>query len=95
MTLRTIFEAAALAVMLLGALLSLMGLLRSRDAMAAIHCASFACITVPVPFAIAVAIGKLGSEATVKAVVLLAIVLASGPIASHALARSVWVRSRK
>lgn len=95
MTARTIAEFALLALSVSGALLAVIGLLRSRDAMAAVHCASFASIAVTVPFVAAVAIGKLGSEATVKALVLLLIVLAASPIAGHALARAIYVRSRR
>lgn len=95
MTIRTLCEWLLLGLMLFDAALATIGLLRARDAMAAIHCASFAAIGVAVPFAAAVAVGKLGSEATVKAMILLAIVLVSSPIAGHALARSVYQRSRQ
>lgn len=95
MTIRTLIEWVLLGLMLVDAALAVIGLLRARDAMAAVHCAGFASIGVAVPFAAAVAVGKLGSEATVKALVLLAIVLVSSPIAGHALARSLYQRSRQ
>ena len=95
MTMRTLIEWVLLGLMLANASLATIGLLRARDALAAVHCASFASIGVTVPFAVAVAVGKLGSEATVKAMVLLAIVLVTSPIAGHALARSLYQRSRQ
>lgn len=92
---RTAVEWVLLGLMLLGTLLSIVGLVRSRDAMAAIHCASFAGYAVGVPFAAAVVVGKLGSEASVKAIVLLLVVLATSPLCGHALARAVYQRSRE
>lgn len=95
MSVRTALEIVFLAVMLAGAALSVIGILRARDTMAALHCASFASVAVTVPFAVAVAVTKLASMATIKTLLLLAIVLLTSPIASHALARAVYHRSRR
>lgn len=95
MTLRIGFEYVFLAVMLLSAALAVIGVLRARDALSAIHVVGFASIAVTVPFFLAVLAGKALSESTAKAVVLLAIVFASSPIASHALARAVFARSER
>ncbi len=95
MSARIAVEIAAIVLMLGAALLSAIGLFRSRDALAAIHCASLASMVVPVMLLIAVAAAKLDAEATVKTVILAAVVVTTGPIASHALARAIYVRSLK
>ena len=95
MTARVVVEAAFLAVMLAAALLSVVGMLRSRDAFAAIHCASLASIVVPVTLVCAVAVAKLGSEATIKTAIVCAVSLIAAPIASHALGRAIFLRSRR
>ena len=95
MSARTIAECVLLAVMAFSALLSVIGLVRARDALAAVHCAGFAAVSVIVPFFVAVAVAKLGSEATVKAFLLLALTMCSAPITSHALGRAIFLRSRQ
>jgi multisubunit Na+/H+ antiporter MnhG subunit len=60
-----------------------------------VHCASLAGIVVPVSLLVAVAAAKLGSEATVKSLVICAIALAISPICSHALARAIYLRSER
>jgi multisubunit Na+/H+ antiporter MnhG subunit len=94
-TLREGFEYGLLALMLLSAALSVLGLLRARDALSAIHISGFASIAVTLPFVLAVFAGKAGSESTVKAVVLLVIVVLTSPISSHALARAIFARSER
>ncbi len=95
MTLREGFEYGFLGLMLLGAALAVVGVMRARDALSAIHAVGFASVAVTLPFVLAVVAGKAASESTVKAIVLLAIVMTTSPIACHALARAVFARSER
>ncbi len=95
MTAREFLEYALLALMLLNASLAVIGVVRARDALAALHACSFAAVAVTVPFVLATLASKAGSEATAKAIVLLAMVLLSSPISSHALARAIFARSEQ
>jgi monovalent cation/proton antiporter MnhG/PhaG subunit len=94
-TARVAVEAILLCSMLAAALLSAIGLIRSKDALVAIHCASLTSIAVPVLLVAAVAVAKLGSESTVKTVVICVVALVTSPICSHALARAVFLRSER
>ncbi len=95
MTIREGLEYAFLAMVIFSAALAVLGMLRARDALAALHAASFASVAVTVPFVLAVLAGKTWSESTVKAGSLLVIVALTSPISSHALARAIFARSER
>lgn len=95
MTVRVVIEAVLLSIMVAGALFSVIGMMRSKDALVSVHCASLASVVVPTALLAAVAVAKLGSEASVKTLVICLICLVSSPIASHALARAIFLRSER
>lgn len=95
MSVRTVCESVLLLALVGVVLLSIVGLLRSRDALAAVHCVSLAGVAVPVLLLAAVAVAQLDAEATVKAFVICAISLISSPIAGHALGRAIFLRSER
>ena len=83
---RQIATLAVLAVAMIFALLSALGILRSKNNLAAIHCLAVTNVTLPVLTMIAVLIDVGVGVSAVKTVSFRVIVLLGGPITSHAIA---------
>lgn len=83
---RHIITAVILFVAMLFALLAVLGIARSKNGFAALHCAAVVSVMVPPLALVAVLVDTGAGMASLKMLVLTAVVLAGGPIASHAIA---------
>lgn len=95
MTLRHILAAAVLAVAALFAIISMIGVLRSKNNFAALHCAGVTNVMVPLLAMVAVLIEIPAGQATVKMAVLTVILLMGGPVTSHAIAVAEYRRKSR
>ena len=95
MTLRTTLESIFLAAAIVSGVMSSIGMLRSRNAYAAVHTLNLGSICVPLFLLLAVAAAKLGSEATIKMFIVAAVQWVSGPIVGHAILRADRERSKR
>jgi multisubunit Na+/H+ antiporter MnhG subunit len=86
----------AIAVLLFAAtvfaLISAIGVLRSKNNLAALHCAGVTNVLVPVLAMAAVLVDIPAGQSTVKMAVLTVVLLAGGPIVSHAIAVAEYRR---
>jgi monovalent cation/proton antiporter MnhG/PhaG subunit len=75
-------------------LLSAIGLLATDDPYDQLHFTGPATVIAPVAIAVAVLVEEPLSSAGVKAVLIMLILLGTGPVLIHATARAAWVRKR-
>lgn len=75
------------------ALIAITGVLRSKNNLAALHCAAVGNVLLPIFAMIAVLIDIPAGQATVKMAVLTIVLLAGGPITSHAIAVAEYRRN--
>lgn len=89
---RQIAAAAVLAAAALFATISALGVLRSRNNFAALHCAGVTNVLAPLLAMVAVLIEVPAGQATVKMAVVTVALLVGGPITSHAIAVAEYRR---
>lgn len=89
---RQIASAAILFVAMLFALLSALGILRSKNNLAALHCLGVTSVTLPILTIIAVLIDVGVGVSAVKTVSFVVILLLGGPITGHAIALTDYRR---
>jgi multicomponent Na+:H+ antiporter subunit G len=86
--------AVLLACGVFAALMSALGLLATRDPYDQLHFTGPATVIAPVAIAAAVLVEEPLSSAGIKAVMVAAIMLATGPLLLHATARAALIRER-
>jgi multisubunit Na+/H+ antiporter MnhG subunit len=90
---REIAMAALLFLAMLFGLVSAIGVLRSKNNMAALHCAGVTNVLVPLLVMAAVLVDIPAGQATVKMAVLTVVLLTGAPIVSHAIAVAEYRRN--
>lgn len=95
MIVRHILAAVMLAIAAVFAIISMLGVLRSKNNFAALHCAGVTNVMVPLLAMAAVLIDIPAGQATVKMAVLTVILLMGGPITSHAIAVAEYRRKSR
>jgi multisubunit Na+/H+ antiporter MnhG subunit len=89
---RQIATAIVLFAAMIFALLSALGILRSKNNLAALHCLGVTSVTLPILTIIAVLIDVGVGVSAVKTAVFVVILLLGGPISGHVLALAEYRR---
>ncbi len=89
---RQIASGVILFIAMLFALLSALGILRSKNNLAALHCLGVTSVTLPVLTIVAVLIDAGVGVSAVKTVSFIVILLLGGPISGHAIALTEYRR---
>lgn len=95
MTAREILAAFVLFVAAAFAVISVLGVYRSKNNFAALHCAGVANVMLPILSLIAVILVVPAGQPTVKMAVLTVVLLMGGPITSHAIAVAEYRRKSR
>lgn len=90
---RQIATGMILLIAMIFALLSALGILRSKNNLAALHCLGVTSVTLPILTIIAVLIDVGVGVSAVKTVSFIVIVLLGGPITAHAIALAEYHRT--
>lgn len=90
--LRDALSAACLAAAALCALISAIGIARSRNNFAALHCSSAAAVLVPLLAMLAVFIRIPAGQPTLQMLIVTVILLAGAPITSHLIGMAEYRR---
>jgi len=94
-TARHILAAIVLGIAAAFGIVSMLGVLRSKNNFAALHCAGVTNVMLPLLAMVAVLIEIPAGQATVKMAVLTVILLMGGPITSHAIAVAEYRRKSR
>ncbi len=89
---RQVATAVVLLLAALVALISVLGILRSKNNFAALHCSGMTNVLLPILCMIAVLIEIPAGQSTVKMAVVTVVLLMGGPITSHAIAVAEYRR---
>lgn len=89
---RQIASGVILFIAMLFALLSALGILRSKNNLAALHCLGVTSVTLPVLTIVAVLIDAGVGVSAVKTLSFIVILLLGGPISGHAIALTEYRR---
>ena len=92
MTVQHLAAAGLLSILAAFALISAIGIVRSRNNFAALHCAGVTTVTLPLLLIAAVFVESGFGVPAVKAVTLAVIFLLGGPVSAHAIAVAVHRR---
>lgn len=92
MTARHVLAAIVLGIAAVFGIISMLGVLRSKNNFAALHCAGVTNVMLPLLAMVAVLLEIPAGQATVKMAVLTVILLMGGPITSHAIAVAEYHR---
>lgn len=95
MTAREILAAIVLFVAMLFAMVSVIGVYRSKNNFAALHCAGVTNVMLPVLSLIAVILIVPAGQPTVKMAVLFVILIMGGPVTSHAIGVAEYRRKSR
>lgn len=94
MSVREILAAVLLGLGVFTELLCAIGILVLRNPFARLHYLAPSTTVGPLAIAAAVLVAESDSHAKIKSVLVAVVLLASGPILTHATARAVWIRSQ-
>ncbi len=89
---RQITSGVVLLVAMIFALISVLGILRSKNNLAALHCLGVTSVTLPILTMLAVLIDVGVGVSAVKTVSFIVILLLGGPITGHAIALTDYRR---
>jgi multicomponent Na+:H+ antiporter subunit G len=94
MTAREIVELVLVALGVLSALVCCVGLVAMRDAYDRLHFMSAASTVAPIPIVLAVIVNQRLNSTGIKALLILLLVLVTGPVLTHAIGRAARIRER-